>query len=175
MLHSQQVIAAADLFLTLLRAAGLPVAAPGALPLDGVDLLHELRAGRTRAREPLFFGALDLHGPDYAVIDGRFKLVRLAARVRRQASPPEELLFDLEADPSEERDLADAHPELRERLASVLDAWLAERPSSLDENPRSAPPGWSPASDWSDLARARDLRGVAGARAGDQSEAKAAQ
>ena len=158
--RSEQVIAAADLFPTLLRAAGLPAQAPGAPRLDGVDLLDALRSGRPRAREPLFFGVRDLHGPDYAVIDGRHKLVRLAPRKRPRSEARLELLFDLGADPNEERDLARERPELRARLSLALDAWLRGRPSPLGGNPRSAPPGWSPAPDWSDLARAGEEHAI---------------
>jgi arylsulfatase A-like enzyme len=151
---TDQVIAAADLFPTLLRAAGQPLAPPDQPPLDGVDLLGELRSGRVRAREPLFFGVLDARGPDYAVIDGRNKLVRLAPRDGAKRDPPRELLFDLESDPRETRDLVEHQPELRAELAAKLDRWLEGREWPFDDNPRSAPPGWVPARDWSELARA---------------------
>ena len=58
------------------------------------------------------------------------------------------LLFHLERDPGEERNEAEARPDLSQNLSSALDAWLAKKrvtPLCADDKP---PVGWKPPSDW---------------------------
>lgn len=57
-----------------------------------------------------------------AVSDGRYRLVR-----RHEESPGE--LYDRSQDALEQRDLAEAEPEVLERLSAELDAYL-ERPQA---------------------------------------------
>jgi arylsulfatase A-like enzyme len=40
-------------------------------------------------------------------------------------APPREMLFDLEADPGERRNLAAQHPEVTAELRGMMEAWLA--------------------------------------------------
>jgi arylsulfatase A-like enzyme len=56
----------------------------------------------------------------YAVVDGRWKLIHHAVRGPKD---PEYELFDFEADPFDQRDLAAANGEVVARLARILDAW----------------------------------------------------
>jgi arylsulfatase A-like enzyme len=56
----------------------------------------------------------------YAVVDSRFKLIR---NVVRGNDRPEFELFDVQADPFDQRNLADAHPDEVARLTRVLEAW----------------------------------------------------
>jgi arylsulfatase A-like enzyme len=56
----------------------------------------------------------------YAIVDGRWKLIHHAVR---PPGKPEYELFDFEADPLDQRDLAPANGEVVARLARVLDAW----------------------------------------------------
>ncbi len=107
-----------DLTATVLDAAQVP---PTAEPLDGVSL-RPLLTGRSLARDALHF-----HYPHYAwhrsnrpggaIRSGNLKLIR---RYDDQSLE----LFDLAADPSEQRNLAREKPELAARLDGQLSNWL---------------------------------------------------
>ncbi|MDZ8171180.1 sulfatase [Microbacterium xanthum] len=110
----------ADIYPTVLGMCGLPL-----LPeqhVDGVDLSSHWR-GRPAERGPLFW-----HYPHYAnqggtpgaaVRDGRYKLIRLY-------EDDTELLFDLEADVSEQHDLCAVLPGEADRLRRLLDTWIED-------------------------------------------------
>lgn len=89
--------------------------------VDGVDLLPVLRgAGETEveadagAERRLFWR----RGVAAAVREGRWKLVRVKSL--------DVQLYDLDADPGERDNLAEAEPETVERLMAALQAWEAE-------------------------------------------------
>src|SRR5262245_41264099 len=104
-----------DLTATVLAACG--VSPPRERKLDGVDLLP-LLTGKAPARERSFFWRIDRKDRQQkAVRKGRWKYVRDGAI---------ELLFDLETDPGERKDLAYHHPEKVAELTRLLDAWEAE-------------------------------------------------
>jgi arylsulfatase A-like enzyme len=120
-----------DIWPTLLDLLGLP-------PLEDVDGHSQLPALLAAARgesapEPgdgLRFSHLDQAWgrtaqparPMVAVSDGRYRLVR-----RHEELPGE--LYDRSQDALEQRDLAEAEPEVLERLSAELDAYL-ERPQA---------------------------------------------
>jgi arylsulfatase A-like enzyme len=82
-------------------------------PLDGIDLLD----GRERART--FFWRIENSArKQKAVRHGRWKYVQDGGYVH--------LLFDLEADASERRNLAIHHPDVMRDLQRRLAAWEAE-------------------------------------------------
>ena len=56
----------------------------------------------------------------YAIVDSRFKLIR---NVVRGDGKPEFELFDVAADPLDQRNLAASNPEEVARLTKILDAW----------------------------------------------------
>ncbi|MBM3851633.1 MAG: sulfatase [Verrucomicrobia bacterium] len=108
----------ADLFPTLLGAAGAPIAGT----IDGRDLWPLLRDAATPAPHE----ALSWHYPHYhhlgpgpcgAIRVGDYKLVEWFA------PPPRLELFHLAADPGESRNLADAEPARRDDLLRRLHAW----------------------------------------------------
>ena len=110
----------------------------GAAPrLDGRDLLPALRAGGSPTAVPLFWRA----GDNLVVRDGRWKLW--------QAKRPEggrvDLLFDLIADPGEQRNLAAAKPDEVSRLSGLLQ----------DFQRGNVPPRWEPRRDVVDIAGQR--------------------
>lgn len=78
--------------------------------LDGVNLLPYLNSGQT-PHKVLFWR----RGIAAAVRSGKWKLIRV------QSDPV--LLFDLEADISETRNLADQHPEIVKDLLQQLEHW----------------------------------------------------
>jgi len=103
-----------DLYGTLLDAVGLP-RPPG---VNRPSLLAP------EAKEPPVLLELNrTAGEDQAAVRvGRYKLVQ------RFSPQPGTELFDLGADPQEQRDVADASPAVRDRLAAVLEQAIAAWP-----------------------------------------------
>ena len=105
-----------DLFPTLLRAAG--VEPP---PSSGVDL-RQAADGAAPPRRIVFAEHADRHGAMARTAD--FLYARLAGHPHLADGPR---LYDLRADPEQQRNLAgQGHPE-EARLADLLERWLAER------------------------------------------------
>ena len=115
-----------DLLPTLCAAADVPV--PAQAQVDGVNLLPHWQNGTPVARGGPLLWQLDLysrlqrHYPKpkpyatEAAMDGKWKLLC------RDAQPLE--LFDLEADLAETTNLLERHPEVAERLARDVRAFL---------------------------------------------------
>ena len=131
------VFAAFDLAPSLLKLAG--IVPPEGIAFDGEDLADTLTGKAPASREaPVFWRrppdrkmslakpALPL--PDLAVREGRWKLLC-------DYDGSNALLFDLMADPGEEKDLAAEQPETVARLSKVAIAWhrsmLADRGPEL--------------------------------------------
>jgi arylsulfatase A-like enzyme len=125
---------------TFRRLAGLEEDPDGE---DGIDLLPML-AGHEPERERSLFWRRK-KGPvrkkveeGRAIRHGRWKLVE-------QIASGEQFLFDLDADPSETKNLIAEHPELARSLHERLDAWEASvdsatrRASSRTRHSRKAP------------------------------------
>jgi choline-sulfatase len=128
----QTPVSLGDLFPTLCGLCEVP--APG--DLDGVDLSQAIRRGEEPAdRGPVFCDNLVPRwgaGTEFRMIrEGRYKYVAF-----RDAP---ELLFDLEADPREQRNLAasneppEALQKLRDLAARTMDFDAAEREREQDE------------------------------------------
>ncbi|MBW3542516.1 MAG: sulfatase [Planctomycetes bacterium] len=115
-----------DLAPTILAAAGLE--APK--EMRGIDLLKVIEAGGKSERDALFGGiyehdVVDIDRPAAGLlyrwcIAGDWKLI-----VPADGSAPE--VYNLAADPHEERDLAAEKPEVLARLQGRLDAWWPGR------------------------------------------------
>ena len=106
-----------DEFLTSLEILPTLAQAAGArlderVTLDGFDLLPVLQGDRKSSRTEMFW---QRRGDQAARVD-RWKWVR---------SEKGSGLFDLTADPGEERDLASAHPDVAQRLESRFRTWRA--------------------------------------------------
>lgn len=109
-----------DFYPTLLAAAGLP--GRPEQHVDGVSFMPVLR-GEAFARDPIFW-----HYPHYgnqggtpgsSVRWGKWKLIEFFEDGRLE-------LYDLEADPGEQSDLAVAEPHTCRRLHAALIAWRAK-------------------------------------------------
>ncbi len=118
-----------DIFPTAAVAAGVTLAPALREKLDGVNLLPHL-LGKTQAppHEKLFWRTGG--GEQFAVREGRFKLVRL------KGSSPQ--LYDLDADIAETKDLAAAQPDRLAKMNADLDAWNRQLIPPLFESPRPA-------------------------------------
>lgn len=147
---SDQVIAVTDLFPTLLSALG---ASPkNKKPLDGQNLWPQLTAGKTIAREPLFFAVKSNERADYryAVLHGDWKLIRTIEHGRPGAA---EYLFHLPTDPAEAKDVRDANPSRARELAAALDQWLTLHPDGDILSSTRPHPGWIPPTDYATATR----------------------
>lgn len=140
----EQVVSGADLFPTLLTAAGC---APPAL-LDGLSLWPAIGDGNhSLGRDALYWHYPHYHhlglAPAGAIRAGREKLVEWfeASLGSPGAAGPACELYDLAADPGETRDLAATRPERCAELRSRLHAWRAAvRAQEMQLNP-----GYDPA------------------------------
>ena len=111
-------------------------------PLDGVDLLpHITGLSKEQPHDYLFWRLWRVS----AARHGKWKLIRLAENPlqprRKLLSKP--ILIDLENDPSETANLAEANPEMVEHLISKIEEWESEL----------APPRWYDGEDWPKWAR----------------------
>jgi uncharacterized sulfatase len=147
--RGEQLCSSIDLVPTLLAAAG--ITAPAGLP--GYNLLPILRSGAPTPRQEVFgetfaHDIADLERPAASlvyrwVIEGRWKLLltydgTVSARYASSnpRTDPRPQLYDLLADPSEDRNLAATHPEVVARLATRIQGWW-------DAVPRQAQTTWS--------------------------------
>ncbi len=128
-------VSSIDLVPTMLSAAGATIS--GNLP--GLDLLPLVRDGVPLGRDTIFgegfaHDIADIDRPEDSLlyrwaIEGKWKLLltydgalgRYASSHPRTERRPQ--LFDLLADPGEERNVAAGNPEVVERLAGKISAW----------------------------------------------------
>jgi arylsulfatase A-like enzyme len=105
----------------------LDIEMPDDRPIDCVSLLPMLEGKTSTRAKPIGFAL----GGRVALTDNRYKIVRYDKTVREVKADRadamgtgEYMLFDLLADPGEENDLAQRHPEIVEQMTATLDAWL---------------------------------------------------
>lgn len=108
-----------DLFTTFSKMAGVPI--PNDREMDGVDLAGTLFNGQASPRENVFY----YRGTDlFAVRVGEYKAHFITQGEYGQFGPREEhnppLLYDLNVDPSEQFDVAKAHPEILSKINEVV-------------------------------------------------------
>lgn len=108
--------AAMDVLPTMLEAAQ---ADAGGVALDGRSLLGLLTHGETPTQRQLFWEMDD----QTAVREGKYKLVLHGVLVEGEAQRAPVFLSDLEADPAERVNLAEAMPELTARLTRDALGW----------------------------------------------------
>lgn len=124
-----------DYFPTFLELAGLPLM-PQA-HVDGVSLMSQW-SGETVSPRTLYWHFPHRNEPSSSVIEGNWKLVHKIVSNQYE-------LFDLNADPEEQDDLAAAHPERMDRLVKMLQVHLkgsaAQRMRSNPEWDSSRPAG----------------------------------
>ncbi len=129
-INEQSVFSAIDLNRSLYEICHVEV--PANVELDGENLATTLLGQATESRKlPIFwrrppdrpgFGhGLDEDNPDLAVRDGRWKFY-----INYDDSTPQ--LYDLSKDKSETENVADAHPEVVNRLRRAIRDWNADMP-----------------------------------------------
>ena len=118
---SDAQVSTIDIFPTVCAVAGVPL--PEDVILDGENFLPVITGEKTFKRQALFWHyphyVMDRTPPVSIVRSGKWKLLRWYP-------DGEEELYDLEADLSETTNLADAHPEVLQKLSAMLDAHLEE-------------------------------------------------
>lgn len=121
----EEPIISLDLLPTSLAAAGGTW--NGEKELDGVNLLPYLKGEKTDAPHEILFWR---RGVAAAVRKGKWKLIRVTGNPT--------LLFDLEKDVSETKNLADQYPQIVNELSDALADWEKEL----------IPPKWKEAPKW---------------------------
>lgn len=125
------VAAHIDVTPTLLEACGVREALPGAKPMDGISLLPILEGRAKHVPErTLFFqwhrGNIPELGRAFAARTSRWKLVQSQGVNGTQLPKPLPFeLFDMQADPFEMHNQADAHPEIVRQLYSQYSDWYS--------------------------------------------------
>lgn len=137
-----------DVLPTLASAAGIPISDRSRL--DGIDLWPTISRGQPvlRSRPVGFASEIPLPGVIHlALFDGRFKLVQILEE-RATETRTTNLLFDVEADPFEQDDLAGRQPAVLQRLQRLLVEWRRRHPMAGTRTTLVAPPGWVAPKDW---------------------------
>lgn len=120
------IAGAIDLLPTLTDLAGVTPA--GTKPLDGKSL------------KPLLTGSAD-SWPDRQIFSMHNR--RASVRTQQYRLDAEGALFDLVADPGQQRDVAAAHPETAAALRTAASAWQKEMLDALGEDTRPFPVGYA--------------------------------
>lgn len=121
--HHRQVDTAccsSDFFTTILDILGYQVPKDKERPYDGISLLPLIQGALDERPRPIGFQSQS----QVALTDNQYKLYRAG-----EESPYE--LYDLLADPTESRDLADQHPAIVREMVQQLEAWQESCSNSL--------------------------------------------
>ena len=142
------VISVMDLLPTLATATG--VALENQKPLDGLDRWDAItgQGKRWRSKPLIFTSNVPLYNHfQYGVLDKQWKMVQTVDH-RRRDTKVETLLFDVAADPYEQKNLAKLHPREVKRLTGILDERLATHPVGGIHVKISPHPGWRAPKDY---------------------------
>lgn len=144
-----QMMVGYDLLPTLASACG--IACQTKQPLDGQDFWPAISAGAApRARQNLCFAVQPDRGPrQHALRDGPWKLVRIG---QAPCDVPSEMLFHVEDDPNEQRDVLQANPEVAARLRQLMEEWIRLAPKGEASYSLEPHPGWVTPKDWAKVA-----------------------
>ena len=155
-MRGEQLCSSIDMLPTALAAAGAPI--PGKLP--GLNLLPVLKSGEPTPRKECYgesfaHDVANIDKPEDSlvyrwVIDGKWKLLltydgklgHYASSHPRTEKRPQ--LFDLLADPHEDKNLAAGNPEVVARLAAKLQAWWPVTERQVLTEWTDAPGVWKP-------------------------------
>lgn len=127
--NRDQLVSFVDLLPTLLELCNVEVEAGN--PLDGESFASVLRDPAAKF-SPVRFWQWNRRAPNYtnnaALRDGRFKLVRpfITRNSNVKDSNLPTVLYDLEADPAETRNIAQEHPAVYQRMTTELQRLSAE-------------------------------------------------
>jgi uncharacterized sulfatase len=123
---SNEPVSTIDFLPTFAKIAGLQVTDP---TVDGVSFLPALTESGPLGRDALYWHYPHYHhqgvAPSGSIREGRYKLIEWFEKSRLEGAQADGalLLFDLEADPGERRNLAAAMPDRARRMYQKLVAW----------------------------------------------------
>ncbi len=143
-----QMVTVMDVMPTLARAANVRM--PTTAELDGLSFWPALTRGHAvpRTRPIGFVSEIPIPGVIHtAIYDGRWKLVQVIQE-RQTETLVEELLFDIEADPHEETNLAARHSAVLARMRRLMTDWRKRHPMAGTRGTLVAHPGWVAPKDW---------------------------
>ncbi|MGC6472069.1 MAG: arylsulfatase [Parvibaculales bacterium] len=153
--ETDQTISVMDIFPTFAAAAGIEMGVEK--KLDGLNRLPVLEGKNRRRPGALFFGS---NSPEYnlfnlAVVEGDMKLVQIVDHDGLETNV-ENYLFDLNADPQEQNNLAEEKAYLVRQMSKKLRNWQAQHPVSgirVSINPH---PGWRAPKDFAEDIRSSE-------------------
>lgn len=116
---TDQLAISLDVMPTMLSAAGLPL--PSERPLDGIDLMPMLTEGKEVSRELVWNGKAIRDGEWKLVVDGK--------------GQPGVVLYNLKDDLSEQKNLAEEHPERVANMQQRLKRWQREMAETATKQP----------------------------------------
>jgi arylsulfatase A-like enzyme len=145
---SKQVMTVLDVFPTLAGAVG--VTARNQQPFDGRNLWAQIARGRQQSREDLFFAVENAGMIHLAVHHREWKLVR---QVPSGGGEAVNMLFRIDDDPGETRELASEQPDRVKDLINRIEKWQALHPAEGTRFAAAAPLGWKSPAQWAEAAR----------------------
>ncbi len=128
---SDRVTGFEDWLPTLLELIGAPERTPAGI--DGISFAPTL-LGRTQPERPFLYRESQAGGGQQYLRMGKWKAIRLnlhtpqGKKASKQPGVPTFELYDLEADPTETRDVAAQHPEVVARMMAVMKAQRVPTP-----------------------------------------------
>lgn len=144
---SRQIATVLDVFPTLAGAAG--VNPRNERPFDGRNLWPQILSGSAQPREDLFFAVENAGMTHLAVHQGEWKLVRQVPADGNAVN----MLFHIDDDPRETRDLARERPDRVKDLVARIEKWQSLHPARGTHFAASAPPGWKSPELWAEAAK----------------------
>lgn len=116
---SDHIAAAWDLLPTACAVAGIE---PTRHDLDGVSILPILTGQAPPPRQPLYWEFNEGQGPIQAVRDSDWKAVRFVVKDQVE-------LYNLASDPGEQNDVAQAQPQIVQRMRRIMDEARTDHPA----------------------------------------------
>ncbi|MDZ4798940.1 MAG: arylsulfatase, partial [Bryobacteraceae bacterium] len=144
-----QMMTAYDMLPTLTAACSVPCKTKQ--PLDGMNFWQAVSQGSLPVpRQNLLFAVQPDRGPrQHALRDGPWKLVRIGQAPSDQLR---EMLFNVEEDPNEQKDLLASQPEVAARLRRMMEDWIRLVPPGEASYSLDPHPGWVTPKDWAKVA-----------------------
>ncbi len=146
---SDAVLSVLDIFPSFAHAAGVTVGATK--PIEGQNLWDAMSGANQTREGDLYFAA---NPPIYnrfhvSVLEDKWKLVQIIDHQPAETLI-ENFLFDITADPGEQNNLAETHPEEVTRMADKIRAWRANHPVNGVRVELMPNPGWRAPLDYAD-------------------------
>ncbi len=143
------VVSVLDVMPTLAAATGVPLG--NEKKLDGQNRWDAIQGKDVERQGELYFASNTPIFNRYhvSVLETRWKLVQVIDH-QSASTDVETFLFDIQADPFENNNLADAHPDIVARLAEKIRKWRAQHPINGVRVAIAPHPGWRAPLDYAD-------------------------